>query len=311
MADKKPHLRDFAANARRRTNKHRLYRIGYELAAWGTPVLVIATLYSLYRLQIIPQFLAVLLALTLIGFRRLFIRFRKKAKRYAIDTARLIENDQRQPFLYLRSFEHDARTTDRQDYFTKRTELKLTSALNQVGPVIAVGRPGEELPSLGASRIYFANEEWQDRVKELMQISRLVIIHPDNSEGLEWEMRTARQSLAPERLVFVLASWHTLKRYGQQIEYDVLRSKLKHLFKVSLPDEFNGAYFLYFAEDWTPKFSQPPWYKKWVLKKQSVNALRGALNPIFHNAARLSAENTENVAATARLRTRRMSNSSK
>jgi hypothetical protein len=114
-----------------------------------------------------------------------------------------------------------------------------------------------------------------------MSMSRLVIIHPDSSSGIEWEMTTAKESLSPERLVFVLASWHTLKRYGQQIEYDILRSQLKHLFKVSLPDEFNGAYFLYFTENWTPRFSQPPWYKKWLFTRLSVDSLRSALIPIF------------------------------
>lgn len=295
MSGRNPRLKEFASHTLKRTNKYPIYRIGYELAAWLTPLFVIAFLYLFYVFfHFLPaKWMLYLIGLGLVG---LFVRFRTTAKRYAIDTQRAIMSDERAPILYLRSFKQDGSGDRRRDY-PKKTELKLTSALNQVGPVVAVGQPGEELPPLGASRLYFDNREWKDRVKELMSISNLVVIHPSSTTGVEWEMATAKQILAPERVVFVLASWLALKKYGRQIEYEILVSQMRDLFGVSLPDNFDGAYFLYFAEDWAPRFSRPPWHKRWLFTGQSVVSLQNALNPIFQNITRVSAARAEQIVA--------------
>jgi hypothetical protein len=72
--------------------------------------------------------------------------------------------DPRPPVLYLRPFAADSRDLRNIDYFPKNTiffetaEQALTRLLNSVGPVVAIGRPGEVLPTLGAARAYLADD---------------------------------------------------------------------------------------------------------------------------------------------------------
>jgi len=286
-------LKEFAAHAAQRTGGYAYYRVGYEFAAWS--VLTIYVGSSLLLIYFLVPASKILIPLGLFVTILLFKYLRGKAKRYAIDTAQAIRRDERVPILYLRSFEHDAGKASwsavswkpRQSFeqpYTKATELQLTSALAPIGPVVVVGEPGEELPGVGGLRLYFASDEWREKVQELMRISRFVIIHPGKTDGVAWEMTTAKQTLDPKRLVFVFASWHSLKRYGRQIEYDIFASQLRHIFDISLPEKFNGAYFLYFTSDWSPRFAFPIWYKRWLFRGRSKHALRTSLNRIVKDA---------------------------
>ena len=42
--------------------------------------------------------------------------------------------------------------------------------------VVAIGKPGEDLPTPGAARIYVSDEEWKEEVKRRMRAARLVVI---------------------------------------------------------------------------------------------------------------------------------------
>ena len=59
------------------------------------------------------------------------------------------------PVLYLRSFADDGCAARRYGALTE--EEQLAKALAWVGPLLAVGRPGEVLPHVGAQRIYVAD----------------------------------------------------------------------------------------------------------------------------------------------------------
>ncbi|MEE1753968.1 hypothetical protein [Streptomyces sp. SP18CS02] len=118
--------------------------------------------------------------------------------------------DTRPPVLYLRSFLDDSvtrRSTLAGSYaygYTQYTEeQELAQALEHMGPFIAVGEPGEELPQLGASRLYM-DEGWQARVIDLMTGARLVVLRLGTTEGLWWEFEQARTRLSPERLLLLV-----------------------------------------------------------------------------------------------------------
>jgi hypothetical protein len=70
-----------------------------------------------------------------------------------------------------------------------------------VGPVVAVGRPGEELPLLGAARLYFGDEEWREKVESLISLSQIVIIQAGHTEALEWGLSRAVSMLRPHQLL--------------------------------------------------------------------------------------------------------------
>ena len=46
-------------------------------------------------------------------------------------------------------------------------EQELADILEHVGPVVAVGKPGEPLPELGAARLYVSHDEWQGKVHDV------------------------------------------------------------------------------------------------------------------------------------------------
>lgn len=107
--------------------------------------------------------------------------------------------------LYLRSFVDDhvrigARSLGRRS-LVDRLALRRWERFEQVavfeasrqGTVLAVGTPGEVLPpELGAVRIQFSHEEWQQRVSELTDKARFIFLTLGRSEGLVWEIRRIR-----------------------------------------------------------------------------------------------------------------------
>jgi hypothetical protein len=98
MTEKKRQLRDFASHTLKRTNKYPLYRIAYELAAWLTPIMVIGFSYLVYTFFHSSRALTELMLVWLgLGVVSVFVRCRTLAKRYAVDTPRVIHHDERQP----------------------------------------------------------------------------------------------------------------------------------------------------------------------------------------------------------------------
>jgi len=66
-------------------------------------------------------------------------------------------------------------------------EVIVARVMNQVGPFIAIGKPGEELPDLGAARTYVGSANWQDKVNELVPRAQLVVFR----FGGEWLVKNS------------------------------------------------------------------------------------------------------------------------
>src|SRR5574339_970358 len=95
------------------------------------------------------------------------------------DALSVIAEDPRPPVLFLRSFDDD----DVHDLTSRtgrvglhRTEDNLCHALRRLGPVVAIGRPGERLPEVGAARLYVSDRTWQDAVRFFLEKARAVVI---------------------------------------------------------------------------------------------------------------------------------------
>jgi hypothetical protein len=132
----------------------------------------------------------------------------KRAKRYRVSSAdEAVVADPRSPVLYLRSFNADEKTSrltslSRKGITTDEEELAL--AMGTVGPFIAVGRPGEELPQLGAARMQLEDTSWQDRVVELMSRASLIVLRAGDSPGFWWEFEQAMRVVEPRRCVMLV-----------------------------------------------------------------------------------------------------------
>ncbi|MBW4716826.1 hypothetical protein [Saccharothrix obliqua] len=132
--------------------------------------------------------------------------------RSARDAVRALRADGRRPVLYLRAFDDDhtaakvdnAPSVGTTGLMLHTREEQLADALHAFGPVIAVGRPGEPLPLLGAARFYLPDAEWQDGVARLMDEARLVVLRLGSGEGLWWEVERAHATQPPRKLLLLL-----------------------------------------------------------------------------------------------------------
>jgi hypothetical protein len=70
----------------------------------------------------------------------------------------------------------------------KRLEETIGEQLTGAGPFVAIGRPGERLPQLGASRFYLDDSEWQAIVEAFIARSELIIMIAGKTNWIQWEL---------------------------------------------------------------------------------------------------------------------------
>jgi hypothetical protein len=220
---------------------------------------------------------------------RLGVASVKLGKKFqAAASRRAAATDARPPVLYLRSFTADETTSKGMksphpfvEELSCTEEEQMTKAIGDIGPVIAVGRPGEHLPTLGASRVYVDDRSWKSTVAQYMKKAQLVIIRIGATHGLMWEVHEAIHRVKPRRLVFLVPS--------VQSEYDSFKDATQGLLPCTLPDYPEGAKtpplpgsirgLICFEDDWSPRIialCRPP-----VLRAQHQ-----ALVPMFRFAFR-------------------------
>ena len=84
----------------------------------------------------------------------------------------------------------------------KTPEERLTGLLERIGPVVGLGKPGESLPPLGASRLYVDDESWPETVRTYISSARAVLFGPGDTEFFWKEVALARDLARPDRMLF-------------------------------------------------------------------------------------------------------------
>jgi hypothetical protein len=241
-------LGDFVDHTRPRPVRFLVYSIGLEIAAWSVLLLLSFTVYLLFAsarsVEGVYDLSGLVLALTI-----LFVALRRVGKRFRLVSKKLLLTETRKPILYLRSFYEEAEP-DAVYYDRARTDETLAQVLRTIGPLVAVGKPSDRLQPLGAIRVYFNNEVWREKVEALMSMSKLVMIQAGCSPGLEWEIATSVKRLKPEQLIFTFLSWQELDGDARQSKYEEFAMRLKSISHLALPERIDGAYFLYFKQNW-------------------------------------------------------------
>jgi hypothetical protein len=164
----------------------------------------------------------------------------------------VLASDHRPPILYLRPF-----TADRRAWLYDH-EGQIARTLGKLGPVVAVGRPDEELPpTSGIAREYLADREWQDRVVDLIGRAQLIIIRTGASQGLTWELTQVVRLVRPDQLLIWPdrgAGFPRWQLVGEQanLRYQQFRAQFGRLFPKGLPAEIRYSVFIAFGSDWTP-----------------------------------------------------------
>src|SRR3984957_17027422 len=183
----------------------------------------------------VAMFVSILIT---VGVIQMFLRARK----FTVASAEeVLSADPRPPVIYMRSFKDDAAASmpvmsgppGWALLFPKEliTEEELVArTLNDFGPMVTIGRPGEQLRELGAARMYVGEQEWHERVAALMQSAKLVVLRLGQTEGLWWELEQAIGKMRPEQLlVFV-------PRIADKATREAIRRRAEAVFPKPLPE---------------------------------------------------------------------------
>jgi hypothetical protein len=217
-----------------------------------------------------------------------------RIRRRHLATAKSIVVEPGQPeVLYLRSFRADAEAEDSDipEYLTfgfATEEEQFVRALLPIGPTLAIGKPGEALPELGAQRAYYGDAEWQDAVLQAIERCDLALLRVGSTEHLFWEFQQARTRKTPERVVLLVPKDNT--------EYDVFVARCA-LARIAMPLRqkrnlkstlFEGAGSLrgiiYFSADWEPHYVSLKAWQSWGGNPRG--RIRMPLYPVFHTGLR-------------------------
>lgn len=221
--------------------------------------------------------------------RKMFLRVRRHRSRVIPSHQHL---DAGSYVLYLRSFNADERQTALHEVpfpglgggaiagflvSGRSAEEDVAEIMRPVGPLVAVGAPGERLPYVGAVRMYLPREAWQEPVRQLMRRSRLTALTLGPGEGTMWELAEAFRLLPPQRLVLFIPSL-------EKAEYQRIRSTAPRL--PECPSWVDKQYrtviqgVVHFSADWTPTVA-PVSSDHADAKSNLFTKLMTALEPAF------------------------------
>jgi hypothetical protein len=198
-------------------------------------------------------------AMVLLGFPAFSLLFGYGMRFCARQAERSLRNDRRLPFLYLRSFHADTPWLSDEVGLLGTTygllsgkrfesyEHRLVLAVSDIGPLVAIGKPGEKLPPLGAARIYIRDDaDWKRVVIELIAASRAVFLRVGRGEGFWWELKHVVANCDPCKVIICLPQRNRARTYAY------LRAHSEDIFPRPLPEKAGEAMFLAFDSDWEP-----------------------------------------------------------
>lgn len=126
------------------------------------------------------------------------------------DLDTVVARDRRPPVLLLRSFRDEYvrvpfLVAARFGPITpeRRLEQGLT-ILNALGPLIAIGNPGEKLPHIGAARALFPEGEWQPAVLRFMDEAIFIAMIAGDTRWISWELERIVEKGGERKLAIVL-----------------------------------------------------------------------------------------------------------
>lgn len=242
---------------------HRNVPVGLLLQAVGYPALAVALVCWFASVQPRLRGLGLrlfegtvpnVLAYTVLGFLA-FAAVRIGKGLASRDARRVIARSRKPPILYLRSFPDEGAGRERVEWswavplVTRSDEEHLVAALKPLGPLVAIGKPGDAIPEIGAARMYVAEGDWQEEVEALLERSQLVVLRVGDGPGFWWEVERAVEQVPPDRLLFFFGP------SGPSLEaWTSFRDRAQDLIPVDLPRVVLAPPFLTFHPDWTPRF---------------------------------------------------------
>jgi hypothetical protein len=137
----------------------------------------------------------------------------KRGERLLLPDAETLRRiDPRPPILYLRSFADEEMVARMFSSFGIRRDIRESTTfeefairvIGKYGPVIALGRPEEDLPPFGAAREYVAGHEWRAAFGRLVHEARRVVLVLGVTEGLKTEIQLIVRERLGKKLVVLI-----------------------------------------------------------------------------------------------------------
>jgi hypothetical protein len=160
-------------------------------------------------------------------------------------------------------------------------EEQLSEVLAPIGPLIAVGNPGETLATPGAARAYVDDAHWHAVVRDWLDRTRLVIMLPGVSEGVRWEIAEVFHSVRPTAVLLLLPRM-------ARCDYEALQRALRATCNIALP-AFGAVSrwrhvsgFVSFDDAWRATFLPlaAPWLRTNPFRPMQAQ-FNHALRPVF------------------------------
>jgi hypothetical protein len=166
---------------------------------------------------------------------------------------KLIDSSTKQPILYLRPFDSDDDPSYKLNLDGTMSggstdELDIVRATTKLGPLIAIGNPNDDLPTLGAGRTYVDNDTWQDKVVQYIDKSQLIILRIGFSEGVIWELSKLFSQSDLSKLILLIPFKDDYKNTRQEM-WDLFTQKLKYSLGnlvPTLPAKIGESSLIYF-----------------------------------------------------------------
>ena len=152
----------------------------------------------------------------------------------------VIKTDKRDPIVYLRSFDDDHSEKVLREV---NHELVLSKVIKPYGPLLAIGKPGESLPTLGANRKYVSDEDWENVVTKMLAIAKAVIFKLNSSSGLLKEYELALKTVPYDKILFYFPEMEKDQTSSFINEFN---TKTKYIFPNPLPGTVKPNSFLIF-----------------------------------------------------------------
>ncbi len=211
------------------------------------------------------------------------------------------------PILFLRSFEDDQLGISRSWLdlpgrwldlwsFRRNVDEMMIDEFAQLGPVIALGKPGEISAKFGAQRRYASHDDWQELIVDAAARAKAIVVAAGETPGLVWEYDLLRSRGYLEKTIFLFPPFaltserasKSLARFAEAYPELDPRSRLDGDSLIALTVE-NGA-----ARPWTAKRPSASAYlvalRRFFLLRERPGALRTASDspkPPFKHRLRL------------------------
>lgn len=160
-----------------------------------------------------------------------------------------LERDSRAPVLFLREFgEEHSILEDTSERAGATFEQVLVDTFETLGPVVAIGQPGESLPPSGSIRLYVDDEHWQAKVAELIERSCLVVIQArGRSQGMFWELDHVFKRVPFKRTMLAFPFQHVFSPRERYLDF---RESFEKVTGIQLP--YETSEYIYFESPDAP-----------------------------------------------------------